>query len=112
MFGYFKVRKLIWYLTTLVSLGAVLAYIFINNKAQFVTSSYTTDTVQIFKRGDVVLSMAFVIAFCAALTYVIKSLLRDKAFQSLYGWCADQDAGQDIGMFSNERILLRGAKPQ
>lgn len=77
----------------LFSLIVLLCYIFINEAAQFVKSTYTGSTRHVFDRAPSVLVMVFAILSSLGISYLIRDHLFVKLFQTFYEHFRDYFVG-------------------
>ena len=87
-------------------------YIFINDGAGFVGIDYLTEIQTLFRRVSSIGTMLFVVVFSAATSYTIRHYLVEKVYKSLYDWCAEINAGENIQVISNDTIAMHAAKPK
>lgn len=90
----------------------MVIYLVINDGTQIEPMDYLFQSEMIFEAAGNLGSMLFAIAFSTGLSYMIRHYLVEKFYQSLYDWCAETDAGDNIESMTNEGIALHASKPK
>lgn len=93
-------------------MACFVVYLFINDSAELILQDYLPDAQAIFSRGGSFLTVLFVISFSAALSYMIKHYIVERVYQTLYDWCAEKNAGENIDEITNELIAGKVYKPK
>lgn len=70
------------------------------------------ETGAIFSRGAPFLIILFAIIVSVALSYMVRHYVIEKLYMSLYDWCAEINAGENIEDITNEMIASTVAKPK
>jgi len=91
--------------------ASLVVYMIIHHHAQFTESDYGNETSSIFRRAGSLLTLAFLIVFVTAFTYIVRHYVVDWFFQTLYDWCSEIGAGTKPN-FSNDQILDKAIPPQ
>ena len=97
----------------IISLCTLLIYIFINNAAQFVQSTYTWTTEEIFERGNSLFILFFVIVAPLGVSYLFDQHFTRRLFQTTYDYFADkcrEEDAQYINRLKNQEVSKHAAK--
>ena len=90
----------------------LLIYIFINEHAQFIQSTYTKSAVHVFDRASPVLVLTFSILVSLAASYLIRDHIFAGLFESLYDYFASQvknnPAEYVLKILNNHSIFFHG----
>ena len=97
---------------TALSIISLIIYLFINNKAKFIGLYYLQDSQAIFQRFGSLVAVLLVITVLATISYLVRHYLVEKVYQSLYDWCAEMNAGDNIDKVTNEAIASHASSPK
>ncbi len=112
LYWLFKRKKVLSFVLTGLSIVCLVIYLAINNKANIIDINYFRESEAIFARAGSITAMLFVIGFSAMISYIVRHYLVEKVYQSLYDWCAEINAGENISAVTNEMIAAQAFKPK
>ena len=100
------------FLLTGISIICLVIYLAINDKANIIEINYFRESEAIFARAGSITAMLFVIGFSTMISYIVRHYLVEKVYQTLYDWCAEINAGENISEITNEMITAHASKPK